>query len=530
MFSFIIFYFFQVEEDTENYMQYKIMTLQENQKTTLRLKKGIIPHKFQCQKDTELQSPPERKGSLKRKHQEIIEDALSVPPAKQTVSAVKMSESSKHSYIEEGASMPSSHLHAEYTETVNFDEPCCSTSLADVNKKVIYVDKAIQVNRKKHYYRSKAVNVNLSAITKNTAISPFRILSKTTSTSPLKIAQTSGIKRKLFQTDPADIASVSSAQPSSALSSSFEPEMSSESSWSIDDDSENETQFKSQMRSCTLLAIEKEPKMLLGVPKKSYYIIKLLSENLPLPTVDILITLKKIKLNESFSILALQFGYTQSAISRIFSKCLPLLAMKMKELIIWPTTKEIFKNLPIAFRARYSNVVSIIDCLEIQIEKPSNAVHQSLSWSQYKKCNTLKYLISCTPDGLVNFISVGYSGRATDVMIVEDCGFLDCLPPKTAVMADRGFKEISHLLEKKQCTLIRPPSVFKSTASAKEDVKQSKRIAALRIHIERVINRLREFHMLLPHACVDHSLIPIIDEVIIIACGLINIQDVLIKK
>lgn len=111
----------------------------------------------------------------------------------------------------------------------------------------------------------------------------------------------------------------------------------------------------------------------------------------------------------------------------------------MKELIVWPTTKEILKNLHLAFRARYSNGVSIINCLEIQIEKPSNAIHQSLTWSQYKK-----YLIFCTHDGLVNFVTVGYSGRATDVMIVEDCGFLECLPPKTAVMADRGFKEISH--------------------------------------------------------------------------------------
>lgn len=40
----------------------------------------------------------------------------------------------------------------------------------------------------------------------------------------------------------------------------------------------------------------------------------------------------------------------------------------------------------------YSNVQSIIDCLEIEIEKPSNAIHQSLTWSEYKNVNTLKYL------------------------------------------------------------------------------------------------------------------------------------------
>lgn len=97
-------------------------------------------------------------------------------------------------------------------------------------------------------------------------------------------------------------------------------------------------------------------------------------------------------------------------------------------------------------------------------------------------------------------------------------------------MADRGFKDLTRLLAKKNCTLVRPPSVFQSTPSTKEDVKQCKQIAALRIHVERVIGRLREFNMLLPHACIDHHLISVVDEVIVIACGLINLQDVLIKK
>ncbi|XP_074040735.1 uncharacterized protein [Leptinotarsa decemlineata] len=61
-------------------------------------------------------------------------------------------------------------------------------------------------------------------------------------------------------------------------------------------------------------------------------------------------------------------------------------------------------------------------------------------------------------------ISKGYGGRASDIIIVEN---LECLPPNTAVMAGRGFKDLSHLIENKKCTLIRPPSVFKSTTRTK---------------------------------------------------------------
>lgn len=51
-----------------------------------------------------------------------------------------------------------------------------------------------------------------------------------------------------------------------------------------------------------------------------------------------------------------------------------------------------------------------------------------------------------------------------------------------------------------------------------------------KIHIERVIRRLREFTMLKPHACVNNYLLGKLDDVITIACGLINLQSSLINK
>ncbi|CAG4961098.1 unnamed protein product [Colias eurytheme] len=103
-------------------------------------------------------------------------------------------------------------------------------------------------------------------------------------------------------------------------------------------------------------------------------------------------------------------------------------------------------------------------------------------------------------EAITNFIIMDNKPFST----VEGKGFRqlmkEALPPNKAVMADRGFKDLSCLLEAKRCSLIRPPSVSKSTPSTKNEVKLSKRIAALRIHAEWVIKRLREFHMLLPHA------------------------------
>ncbi|KAJ8912704.1 hypothetical protein NQ315_012258, partial [Exocentrus adspersus] len=178
------------------------------------------------------------------------------------------------------------------------------------------------------------------------------------------------------------------------------------------------------------------------------------------------------------------------------------------------TSEEYFKDTYLQKLSIDRTLLSIIDCFEI--ERPTNSVHQALTWSSYKKANTVKYLISATPDGIINFVSCGYGGRATDSEIVKDSGYLNVLSENCEVMADRGFKQIDSALAAKSCRLIKyaitffrklslhtlrhPYSVASGVKSSREEVKLGKRIASLRIHIERVIRRLREFEILKAHA------------------------------
>ena len=69
-------------------------------------------------------------------------------------------------------------------------------------------------------------------------------------------------------------------------------------------------------------------------------------------------------------------------------------------------------------------MVSVIDCFEIFIEKPSILLAKSVTWSQYKHYNTAKYLISITPQGVISYISNGWGGQASDKHIVESSGYL----------------------------------------------------------------------------------------------------------
>ena len=121
-------------------------------------------------------------------------------------------------------------------------------------------------------------------------------------------------------------------------------------------------------------------------------------------------------------------------------------------------------------------------------------------------------------------------GRITDTFLFEKCKILDILPEGCGVMADRGFRHIQSVLNKKKCILIRPPTVSATRNPTKEEVLLSKSIASLRNHIERVIRRIRDFKILKPHACVNNNLIPFIDACVAIAAGLCNLQHPIIRQ
>ena len=75
------------------------------------------------------------------------------------------------------------------------------------------------------------------------------------------------------------------------------------------------------------------------------------------------------------------------------------------------------------------------------IETPSDLQMQSSTWSQYKHHNTAKFLVACTPNGAICYISPVYVGSISDVELTRTCGYLTAPSdkPGISIMADRGF-------------------------------------------------------------------------------------------
>ena len=59
--------------------------------------------------------------------------------------------------------------------------------------------------------------------------------------------------------------------------------------------------------------------------------------------------------------------------------------------------------MPVVFQRNFDkNVAVIIDCFEIFIERlPSVIARETMTWSNYKQHNTVKFLIGVTPQDVI---------------------------------------------------------------------------------------------------------------------------------
>ena len=162
-----------------------------------------------------------------------------------------------------------------------------------------------------------------------------------------------------------------------------------------------------------------------------------------------------------------------------------------------PDDAQVKSTLPLAFKESYSNTYTIIDASEIFVETPTDLQLQPSTWSNYKHHNRAKVLVACTPNGAVNFVSVLCVGAISDVQLTHTCGLIQNLNGKqnTSVMADHGFT-IRDQLSTINVGLNVPPFMEGRARLPSEEVQRGRKIASLRIHVERVIGRIKNYSII----------------------------------
>ena len=137
--------------------------------------------------------------------------------------------------------------------------------------------------------------------------------------------------------------------------------------------------------------------------------------------------------------LSVRFGVCLSVASKLFQKWLDIMFVRLSFLITWPEREVCKHNMPNCFKELYPNCRCIIDCSEIFIEQPKNYAARQTTYSNYKKNNTIKFLIGITPFGTISFLSPCWGGKVSDKNLTQSSNFFNCVERGDTILADRGF-------------------------------------------------------------------------------------------
>ncbi|XP_035670018.1 uncharacterized protein LOC118411646 [Branchiostoma floridae] len=211
---------------------------------------------------------------------------------------------------------------------------------------------------------------------------------------------------------------------------------------------------------------------------------------------EFFLVLVKLKSGDFNQEIASKFGISESQVSKIFTTWINFLHRELRYLFEMKTSWENEETIPECYR-RYPHLISVIDCTELQIEMATTLQARKETYSNYKNRDTVKFMVGLSPNLTVNYVSKGHGGRASDKHItLTSEEFINQLPPNSVIMADKGFN-ISKELSDKGVRLVIPDFKGRNRSQmSAQEAANSESISSARIHIERIIQRIRTFHIL----------------------------------
>ncbi|KAE8743399.1 hypothetical protein FOCC_FOCC011004 [Frankliniella occidentalis] len=167
----------------------------------------------------------------------------------------------------------------------------------------------------------------------------------------------------------------------------------------------------------------------------------------------------------------------------------------------------------------FKNLRIILDGVEIKIETPSNFHMQGNTYSQYKGCNTVRFIVGIDSSGATAFISPACEGALSEKEAVLRSGLLQRLEKGDLVMTDRGF-EITAELQAIGVHHVKPPSLGQRDSLTAEEETLTKAIACVRIYSEHAIADIKDNKLL--RNVLPLSMYPEISDLVYVAGYLRN--------
>lgn len=182
---------------------------------------------------------------------------------------------------------------------------------------------------------------------------------------------------------------------------------------------------------------------------------------------------------------------------------------------------------PKSFQPEYSNCRVIIDATEFIIEQPPTFQERVQFYSHYKKGYRVKVVIGCTTSGFISFKSDSYGGATSDSHKTVNSRLLEKLESGDLVLTDKDFPQIKSTIDSsgKDILLVMPPFLSDGYFTS-DQIDETYNVTRVRIHIERIMQRIRVFRILEKFS---NEMRPYCDDIIHMCCVLVNLQPPILK-
>lgn len=249
------------------------------------------------------------------------------------------------------------------------------------------------------------------------------------------------------------------------------------------------------------------------------------------PVQELFLTLMKLRLDFSEDFLGLLFEIRQTTASCIFHRWVHIMSIRLYPLILWPGRKYLQ-------RSHKLNCICIIDSFEVFIESPKGVLTQAETWNTSKQRNTIKFLISITPQGSISYVSKAWGGRVTNMQLIENCGLLDKLLPGDLLLGYCPFSS------EEDMGLFCAEVVASSFSQGEKHLRKKEaegfqEASPMKVHAQRVVGLLRERYSILS-STVPLSIIRVrpsgeltkslVDKIMMTCCALCNLCETIVPS
>ncbi|CAN7945401.1 unnamed protein product [Ixodes hexagonus] len=242
---------------------------------------------------------------------------------------------------------------------------------------------------------------------------------------------------------------------------------------------------------------------------------------------QLLLCLIRLRLGLLYGHLARIFSVSVSTAGNVVKAMLGFLKKVLVTVVVWLPRKIIRNSMPQSFIENgHGRTTCIVDCTEVHLQRPRKLMPRAQTFSGYKAHNTIKFLVAIAPNGYIMHVSKAYEGRASDKVIMRDCGIEDYLVRGDEVMADRGFT-LEPELEAQGVKLNMPAFTKGKAQLSEQEVTATRRIAAVRIHVECAINRMKTYRIFKQSLPIRSK--KAISDMIFVVAGLCNLKPPLIR-